>query len=160
MYRLSLLIVLLTLPLSAQDTAAEQRLLRWMDHIAQKQLDEREAAIVEIRTQEQAEARKKYVRDKILELIGGLPDYDGPLNAKVLGRLDNDKFSIEKVIYESLPRFHVTANLYLPKTEGRRPLCVTPATESRLTNRAWTIADLLYRDQFSVTCLTVVNRIA
>jgi cephalosporin-C deacetylase-like acetyl esterase len=54
-------------------------------------------------------------------MMGGLPDYKGPLNPRVTGRLQNESFTIEKVIYESLPGFFVTANLYRPNRAGRYP---------------------------------------
>src|SRR5258708_3838346 len=67
---------------------AEDRFLDWMNQIAQQQLDKREAAVKAVQSVDQAEARKRWVRAKILELIGGLPDYNGPLNARVTGRLE------------------------------------------------------------------------
>src|SRR5260370_740417 len=101
-------------------------LLSWMDAIAQRQLAAREAAIAEIRTQPDAERRKQYVRKKALDLMGGLPDYTGPLNAQITGRIDRDGYAIDKVIFESLPRFFVTANLYRPLASGRHPGILMP----------------------------------
>ena len=54
-------------------------------------------------------------------LIGGLPDYNGPLNPRITGRLQGENYVIEKVIFESLPGFYVTANLYRPSQPGRYP---------------------------------------
>lgn len=96
-------------------------LLRWMNAIAQKQLDLREATIAKIRSVPDAGARKQVVREKILQLMGGLPDRKTALNARVVGSLQNDAFTVEKVIYESLPGFFVTANVYRPNRAGRYP---------------------------------------
>ncbi len=114
--------------LAAQSPAPtpESRLLGWMDRIAQEQLDRRAAEIAKVRTPEQADARKQYVRAKILELIGGLPDYSGPLNANVTGRIDKGKYIIENVVFESLPKVWVTANLYRPAQAGRYPAVLLP----------------------------------
>jgi dienelactone hydrolase len=109
------------LSLEAQPTDAEAQLMRWLDRIAQQQLDKRDADIRQITTVEAAERRKEWVRKKILDLIGGLPDYAGPLNARVTGRIDKQKYIIEKVIFESLPRLYVTADLYRPNKPGRYP---------------------------------------
>jgi hypothetical protein len=106
-------------PLRAADTPPD--LLEWMDKIAQKQLDQRDAKIKAITTPEQARARQTQVRETILKLIGGLPNYTGPLNAKVTGKLDAKDYTIEKVTFESLPRLIVTANLFLPKKPGKHP---------------------------------------
>src|SRR5687768_9119376 len=112
--------IVLTFPLYAQKPI-DDSLLRWMDRIAQEQLQAREDAINAIRTVDDAERRKKFVRGKILEALGGLPDYAGPLNAKVTGKIEADGYVIEKVIYESLPGYYVTANLYRPSQPGRYP---------------------------------------
>src|SRR5260370_28711973 len=76
--------------------AAEDRFLDWMNQIAQQQLDKREAAVRAVQSVDQAEARKRWVRAKILELIGGLPDYSGPLNARVTGRIEKKATSSRK----------------------------------------------------------------
>ena len=67
------------------------------------------------------------VRAKLTELIGGLPMYSGPLNPRVTGRLQSDTHTIEKVIFESLPGFYITANLYRPNMPGRYPAVLIPA---------------------------------
>ncbi len=107
--------------LYSQRPASADPLLGWMDKIAQKELDAREAAIAGIRTVADAEARKKVVREKIMEVMGGLPNYDGPLHARVTGSIQADGFVIEKIIYESLPGYFVTADLYRPAQPGRYP---------------------------------------
>jgi len=107
--------------LYAQQPTAPDSLLRWMDKIAQNELDARDAAIAGIRTVADAEDRKKMVRQKILKAMGGLPSYTGPLNARVTGSIHADGFVIEKIIYESLPGYFVTANLYRPTQPGRYP---------------------------------------
>jgi cephalosporin-C deacetylase-like acetyl esterase len=101
-------------------------LLKWMDSRAQSQLTAREAKIAAIHTQAEAEARKQYVRRKVLGVIGGLPDYSGPLNARVTGRIDAGRYTIEKIVFESLPRYWVTANAYVPKTPGPHPGILIP----------------------------------
>ena len=105
----------------AWQPAREDPFLAWMDGIAQSQLRAREEAISKIHTIADAEKRKQVVRQRIVEALGGLPEYDGPLNARVTGRLQADGYVIEKVIYESLPGYFVTANLYRPDRPGRYP---------------------------------------
>ena len=85
-----------------------------MDRIAQQQLQLRESAIAEIHSVADAERRKQSVRERLLDILGGLPDYNGPLNSRVTARIEADSYTIENVIFESLPRFYVTANLYRP----------------------------------------------
>lgn len=61
------------------------------------------------------EEHRKRVRDHFMTAIGGLPEERTPLNVQCTGTLDRGGFTIEKLIYESLPEFYVTAALYLPK---------------------------------------------
>jgi dienelactone hydrolase len=104
----------------AQQTSQDP-LLRWMDQIAQEQLQRRENAIARVHNVADAERRKQLVRQTILSLLGGLPDYKGPLNPRITGHIQSDNYTIEKVIFESLPGFYVTANLYRPNQPGRYP---------------------------------------
>ena len=106
--------------------AADDSLLRWMDGIAQRQLADREAALAKIHTVGEAQSRQEQVRAKILELLAGLPTYHGPLNARRKGRIDRPRYTIDKVIFESLPDFYVAANLYLPKAGGKHPGVLRP----------------------------------
>src|SRR5437667_787777 len=101
--------------------------LAWLDRLAQQRLDDRQRAIATIRTQADADRRKAMVRAKLTELIGGLPTYSGPLNARVTGRLQSETHTIEKVIFESLPGFYITGNLYRPNIPGRYPAVLVPS---------------------------------
>lgn len=116
---LSAILVLPTL-LPAQ-APTKDPLLRWLDGLAQQQLDQRDRAIAAIRTVADAERRKEHVRKTILDIIGGLPEYGGPLNPRITARLDAGTYTIEKLIFESLPGFFVTANLYRPNQPGHFP---------------------------------------
>jgi cephalosporin-C deacetylase-like acetyl esterase len=66
----------------------------------------------------------------MLESLGGLPDYDGPLNARKTGEIRADGYTIEKVIFESLPHFYVTANVYRPNSPGRYPAVLAQSGHS------------------------------
>src|SRR6188768_1095014 len=95
--------------------------------MAQQQLDERDRTIAAIRTRAEAEQRRSLVRQKLTESIGGLPTHNGPLHARVTGVLQTSTHTIEKVIFESLPGFYITANLYRPNGAGRYPAVLVPA---------------------------------
>jgi len=102
-------------------TVARDPLLNWMDRIAQGELQQREQTIASIHTKADAERRKQVVRENFLGVLGGLPDYDGPLHPRITGRINAGKYVIEKVLFESLPGFYVTADLYRPAASGRYP---------------------------------------
>jgi pimeloyl-ACP methyl ester carboxylesterase len=55
-----------------------------------------------------------------LERIGGLPERT-PLKAEITGTLEGEGYRVEKILLETRPGFHLTANLYLPATPGPWP---------------------------------------
>lgn len=58
-------------------------------------------------------ARQAKLRADFTKLVGEFPERS-PLNARTVGAIECDGYRIERVVYESRPRHHVTANLYLP----------------------------------------------
>lgn len=88
----------------------------FLTEVAKQCWEERAAAVARIRTPDEVAARQAYIRKKVLEALGGFPTEKTPLNARITGTLERDGYRVEKLIYESLPRFYVTANLYLPTT--------------------------------------------
>src|SRR5262245_53554875 len=82
-------------------------------------LEDRERGIARLSTAAAVDEHRRRVRERLIEALGGFPERT-PLNARTVGTLERDDFRIEKVIFESQPKFYVTANLYLPKT-GRAP---------------------------------------
>lgn len=47
-----------------------------------------------------------------------------PLNARETGRIQREGYHIEKVVFESRPRFFVTAHVYVPSAPGKHPVIV------------------------------------
>lgn len=64
-------------------------------------------------------ARQKWVRETFWKIAGGEPEQT-PLNARSLGTIEREGYRIEKILYESVPQFHVPANLYIPSS-GKAP---------------------------------------
>jgi len=67
-----------------------------------------------LKTQADAEAYVRDVREKIQQSFGPWPAKT-PLKARITGTHERDAYRIENIIFESRPRFMVTANLYIPK---------------------------------------------
>ncbi len=86
---------------------------QYLDGIAAQFEANRSAAVAAVHTRAQAEARQAKVHAQILSLIGALPART-PLDAKVVGETPADGFRIRKVLFESQPKFYVTALLYVP----------------------------------------------
>ncbi len=63
---------------------------------------------------EKWKARQDEIRKRLSSYFGEFPERT-PLNPVITGKLEYEKYTIEKVIFESQPGFFVTANLYVPK---------------------------------------------
>jgi len=86
---------------------------RYLSSLAESAMAQRSAATASL-TQAQAAARREEIRSKILAQIGGFPSTKTPLNPRITGGFSRAGYRVENVVFESLPGFHVTANLYIP----------------------------------------------
>jgi cephalosporin-C deacetylase-like acetyl esterase len=93
-------------------------------------LDRRRGAYEELKTEEQIQAYQQRLKSLFTEQLGGFPDRT-PLNARVVGKLAGDGCLIEKVIFESQARHHVTATLYLPNGSPPYPAVLVSSGHSR-----------------------------
>lgn len=99
----------------------EDQLPRYLLQKAEAYFARERAEKDDLTSREAVEKRKKMVREYFLNAIGGLPKKT-PLNPRVRGMVEKEDYKIEKVIYESLPKFYVTSLLYVPKKiEGKAP---------------------------------------
>jgi dienelactone hydrolase/pimeloyl-ACP methyl ester carboxylesterase len=96
----------------------------------QKHFDARKAAVEKLKTPADVAARQERLRKQFVAAIGGFPEKT-PLNARTVGVLKRDGYRVEKVIYESSPDHHVTANLYVPDGPGPFPAVVMPLGHSQ-----------------------------
>ncbi len=107
--------ILSSLWIGAQSSVSPRdQMIAYLNGIAKTQLDARAASVAQLQTRADAEHRKSAVREKILQLIGGLPERKGPVAVREFGSVTADGFRVEKIAYESLPNFWVTADLYVP----------------------------------------------
>ncbi|MCI0379824.1 MAG: acetylxylan esterase [Gemmataceae bacterium] len=130
-----LVVVLLCIvshPLSAQTPAepgSRQMLNRYLFGEAKKHFDERRKVVANLKTPAEIEKRQKALRARFIDALGGFPEKT-PLNAQVVGTLKADGFRVEKLIYESRPNHHVTANFYIPDGKGPFPGVLVPCGHS------------------------------
>jgi dienelactone hydrolase len=97
------------------------------DHLLQKahrQYDTRRDVFDKVKvSKEKTVAYSKSAREKLIRLLGDMP-IAGALNANTTGVLRQEGYSIEKIVYESFPHHHVTANLYMPSRKGVYPAVI------------------------------------
>jgi len=70
-------------------------------------------------SREEWQKGKERRRQRYLEMVSipSIPPRQErtPLNVQVTGKVERERYTIEKLSYESLPRLYVTGNLYLPR---------------------------------------------
>ncbi|HVT91725.1 MAG TPA: acetylxylan esterase [Bryobacteraceae bacterium] len=91
----------------------------YLSGVARKQWERRDSLIAAIKTPQQVNARQEYIRATLHREVGEFPAKT-PLRAQITGTLDRGGYTVEKLVYESMPHFYVTANVYVPKA-GRAP---------------------------------------
>lgn len=89
--------------------------------LAARAYERRNGELARLTSSEAIGARQRWARETFWTLVGGRPERT-PLNARSLASFDRPGYRVEKIVYESRPGFHITANLYVPLSgAGRFP---------------------------------------
>ena len=92
--------------------------------------------------------------------LGEMPERT-PLNSQLRGTIQGDRFTIEKVLFESQPGFHVTANLYRPVGPGPFPAILHPighAEDGKAYGDYQRVNRLLVQHGFVVLCFDPIGQ--
>ena len=108
---------------------------RYLVRLSNDARERRKRVINTISTKQEVLDRQKIVVAELWKMLGGPLDRT-PINARVTGTVQRTGYRIEKVTFESRPRLHVTANLYVPAGTGRRPAILSPLGHS-VNGKAW-----------------------
>lgn len=114
---------------------AEAALYGQLQREAGAALDRRAEAFEQLQTSEDIRAYQQRLREFFVRQLGGFPERT-PLNAQTVGTIKAEGYRIEKVIFESQPQHHVTANLYLPDGDGPFPGVAVSSGHSRTAKTA------------------------
>ena len=114
---------------SATDNDSPVQLGDWLKQRLYALSDAREEAFEQLNGRADLQRWQETRRGFFRQQIGPFPKRT-PLNARVVGRLDGDGYRIEMVMFESRPRHHVTASLYLPESKGPFPAVLIPCGHS------------------------------
>ena len=75
-----------------------------------------DAELRDIKTHDDREKARPELRRQLLEMLGIWPlPARTDLQAKVTGKIERPKFTVEKIVFQSMPGLYVTGNLYIPK---------------------------------------------
>jgi dienelactone hydrolase len=109
--------------------APGKQLESWLKERFHEHLENRREAYEAIRSRQDCEIWQRERREFFFNQLGGFPGRT-PLNAEITGRLEGTGYRIEKILFESRPNHHVTANLYLPLTAPPYPAVLVPCGHS------------------------------
>jgi hypothetical protein len=98
---------------------AENTLYKMQTAYAFDLLNQRKAEIAQLQTKEDWKRRQEKVKRAFEKALGTFPEKK-PLNPVITGKLQGDGFTVEKLYFESLPGYKVTAALFLPKGKKRK----------------------------------------
>ena len=105
---------------------------RHLSRQAFEHLQKRADAVGRLQTAEQWRERQEEVRETLMDLVGPFPEKT-PLNARVVGEIKKDGYHVEKLLYESVPGYYVTAALFVPGgLEGKAPAVLYTSGHSAL----------------------------
>jgi len=102
--------------------------LRYQAEQAWKEDEARQRAWDAIRDEAGLRKTQEEVRQKLLRMIGGLPAVKTDLHAVITGKIPMDGFTIEKLVFQSLPGIYVTALVYIPNDHSsKHPAVLVPS---------------------------------
>ena len=85
----------------------------YLRDLAARAYEARNREIAKLTSAEALRARQQWVRETFWKLAGGMPQRT-PLNTRSVGGFVRAGYRVEKLVYESVPNFHIAANLYIP----------------------------------------------
>ncbi len=89
------------------------------------------------------------------------PSSKVPMAIRFAGEIKQDKYSIEKIIYESVPGYHVAANIYVPNSKGKHPAVLFICggdNKAKAADDYQRAAQLLVRNGFVVMIIDPVSK--
>jgi Acetyl xylan esterase (AXE1) len=102
--------------------------LRYQLDLAWRQDEARRRKWEAIREERELLQLQQELREKLLEVIGGLPTEKTDLHPEITGKVQRGGYSIEKLIFQSLPGVYVTALVYSPDDHSQKhPAVLVPA---------------------------------
>jgi dienelactone hydrolase len=88
-------------------------LLQHLNSEAFHHLDQRDSVIASLHSAAEWKRRQQEVYKTLLDIVGPFPDRT-PLNPRVTGVITKKDYRTEKIIFESMPEYYVTAALFIP----------------------------------------------
>ena len=102
-------------PERARQIQAPAMTYNYLGSLRDQQYASRDRTLAKIKSWDDWLKWRREVLANIEHVVGRFPDEVGPLNPRVSVAFENEHIHIERLVYESRPKFYVTANVYVPK---------------------------------------------
>ena len=99
-----------------------QSLYGYLANNAMAKLKERKKQLSKLSSEKDWLKWQQAIKLAYSQVLGAFPS-KAPLNAVVTGTLQNEGVKVEKIYFESLPGYYVTAGLFLPVDRKRKTSC-------------------------------------
>ncbi len=143
----------------AEDLRVLNRWIEWSDggamllkHLnaeAFRHLDERDRVIESLRSAADWKQRQQETYKDLLDIVGPFPKRT-PLNPIITGVVEREGYRVEKVVFESMPQYYVTAAMFIPdNSTNRRPAILNVIGHSTASFR---------REIYQVVILNLVKK--
>ncbi len=148
------------LPASLDGVPPGQMMRAYLLRQVREASERRTVEFEKVKTPEQIAAYQARLRQFFLDRLGGLPERT-PLEPRVVGRIECDGYTVEKVIYQSQPGHFVTAALYLPKGKPPFPGVLVPcghSTNGKALETYQRASILLARNGLAALCYDPIDQ--
>ncbi len=146
---------------SADGATPGQAFERYLTDEFHRMVDRRSAAFEKaIKSAAACKAWQSERRAFFLDAIGGLPERT-PLNPQIVGELPGKGYRVQKILLETRPGFHLTANLYLPDAPPPWPAVLVPcghSHEGKAVGQYQLICRLLARHGMAAMCYDPIGQ--
>jgi dienelactone hydrolase len=103
------------LDLKAQETAAQRHQMA-TNHLKRIATEMSARCLTDIQSKAQWDKERPLLQRQLREMLGLEPlPKRTPLRPKITGRFERPQYSVEKIVFQSLPGLYVTGNFYVPK---------------------------------------------
>ena len=99
---------------SGEQSKGRQMLSGFVKDHSDSVMNKRQEELSQFKTSAEWKARQEKTREHLDKFFGKFPEKT-PLNAKIVGKIEHEHYTIENIIFESQPRYYVSANIFIPK---------------------------------------------
>lgn len=135
---------------------------KYLDRVQSECTWKHDVELAGIDSPEAFEKLRKRLKAELWRSLGVMPTERTPLEPKITGVIERDTFRIEKLVLQSRPNFHVTANLWLPTSRsGPVPGVVVPCGhlfEAKAALNYHSVAQFLALKGYAALCFDPVGQ--